>query len=108
MAATPHSNAEIISSGFVHIKNETRQTKEPSKACLFIYDATSIYTNIQIFPALHCIESFDLKNENHLAVPPAVLIDALRLFMTNIVFQFGDMYRLQKVGTAMGAPPAPP
>ena len=34
-------------------------------------------------------------------------MDALRLLMTNNVFQFGDTYWLQKVGTAMGAPPAP-
>ena len=35
-------------------------------------------------------------------------MDALRLLMTNNVFQFGDTYWLQKMGTAMGAPPAPP
>ena len=35
-------------------------------------------------------------------------MDALQLLMTNNVFQFGDTYWLQKVGTAMGAPPAPP
>ena len=35
-------------------------------------------------------------------------MDALRLLMTNNVFQFGDTFWLQKVGTAMGAPPAPP
>ena len=35
-------------------------------------------------------------------------MDALRLLMTNIVFQFGDTYWLQKVGTAMGVPPALP
>ena len=35
-------------------------------------------------------------------------MDTLRLLMTNNVFQFGDTYWLQKVGTAMGVPPAPP
>ena len=35
-------------------------------------------------------------------------MDALRLLMTNNVFQFGYTFWLQKVGTAMGAPPAPP
>ena len=35
-------------------------------------------------------------------------MDALRLLMNNNVFQFGDTYWLQKVGTAMGVPPAPP
>ena len=35
-------------------------------------------------------------------------MDALCLMMTNNVFQFGDTYWLQKVSTAMGAPPVPP
>ena len=35
-------------------------------------------------------------------------MDALRLLMTNNVLQFGDTFWLQKVGIAMGAPPAPP
>ena len=35
-------------------------------------------------------------------------MDALRLLMTNNALKFGDTYWLQKVGTAMGAPPAPP
>ena len=67
-----------------------------------------MYTNIQTGPALHYIERFALENEKHLAVSPAVLIDALKLLMTNNIFQFGDTYCLQKGGTAMGAPPAPP
>ena len=33
---------------------------------------------------------------------------ALRLLMTNNILKFGDTYWLQKVGTEMGAPPAPP
>ena len=51
---------------------------------------------------------FALENKEHLTVPPVVLMDALRLLMTNNVFQFGATFWLQKVGTAMGAPPAPP
>ena len=67
-----------------------------------------MYTNINTGLELHCIGQFSHKNEEHLTVPTAVLMDALRLLMTNNVFQFGDTYWLQKVGTAMGAPPVPP
>ena len=67
-----------------------------------------MYTNIKTDPALHRIEQFALENKEHLTVPPAFLMDALRLLMTNNVFQFGDKYWIQKVGTAMGALPAPP
>ena len=67
-----------------------------------------MYTNIKTGPALHRIGQFALENNKHLTVPPAVLMDALRLLITNNVFQFGDMYWLQKVGTSMGAPPATP
>ena len=67
-----------------------------------------MYTNIKTGAALHRIGQFALKNREHLTVPPAVLMDALRLIITNNVFQFGDTFWLQKVGTAMGAPPAPP
>ena len=65
-------------------------------------------TNIITGPALHCIGRFALDNEKHLTVPPAALMDALRLLMTNNVFQFGDTYWLHKTGTVMGAPPGPP
>ena len=67
-----------------------------------------MYTNIKTVPELHRIGQFALENKTHLNVPPAVLMDVLLLLMTNNVFQFGDTYWLQKVGTAMGAPPAPP
>ena len=55
-------------------------------------DATSMYINIKTGPALHRIGQFDLDNEKHLAVPPMVLMDALRLLIRNDVFQFGDTY----------------
>ena len=60
-----------------------------------------MYTNIRTGPALHCIGRFALDNEKHLTVPPADLMDALRLLMTNNVFQFGDTYWLHKTGTVM-------
>ena len=67
-----------------------------------------MYTNIKTGPAIHCIGLLSLEHKEHLTVPPAVLMDTLRLPMTNNVFQFGDTYWLPKVGTAIGAPPAPP
>ena len=66
-----------------------------------------MYTNIKTCLALHCIRKFALEHKEHLTVPTAVLMYALRLLMTNNVSQFGDTYWLQKVGTAMGASPAP-
>ena len=67
-----------------------------------------MYKNIKTGAALHRIGQFALENRDHLTIPLAVLMDALRLLMTNNVFQFGDTFWLQKVGTAMGAPPATP
>ena len=74
------------------LKNELDLKKIPSNARLFICEATSMYTNIKIVPALHRIRQFALENKKHLTVPLAVLMDALRLLMTNKVFQFGDTY----------------
>ena len=89
------------------LKKELDLQKLPSNARLFICDATSMYTNIKTGPALQHIGQFFLENKKHLTVSPAVLMDALRLIMTNNVFQFGDKYWIQKVGTEMGAPPTP-
>ena len=80
------------------LKKELDQQKVPSNARLFIFDATTMYTNIKIGPALYRIGQFSLNNKEHLTVPPAVFMDALCLLMTNKVFQFGDTYWLQKVG----------
>ena len=90
------------------LKKELDLQKIPSNARMFICDATSMYTNITTSPALHRIGQLALENKKHLTVPTPVLMDALNLLMTNIVFQFGDTYWLQKVGIEMGAPPAPP
>ena len=73
-----------------------------------MWDAPLMYTNIKIGPALYRIGQFALEHKEQLTVPPTVLMDTLILLMTTNVFQFGNTYWLQKVGTAMGAPPAPP
>ena len=67
-----------------------------------------MYTNIKTGLAFYRIGQFALENKENLTVPPAVLMDALQLLMTNNVFQLGETYCLLNVGTAMGAPPAPP
>ena len=90
------------------LKKELDLQKLPPNARLFICDATSMYTNIKTGLALHRSIQFSLEHKKYLTVPPVALMDALCLLMTNNVFQFGDTYWLQKVGTAMGAPPAPP
>ena len=90
------------------LKKELDLQKIPSNACLFICDATSMYTNIKTCPEIHCIGQFSHDNNEHLTVPTAFFMDALRLLITNNIFKVGDKYWLQKVGTAMGAPPAPP
>ena len=90
------------------LKKELDLPKLTSNARLFICDATSMYTNIKKGLELHCIRKFALEHKEQLTFTPAVLMYALRLPMTNNVFQFGDTYWLQKVGTAMGVPPAPP
>ena len=90
------------------LKKELDLQKIPSNTRLFICDATSMYTNIKTGLSLHRIVQFALEHKEHLTVPTGMLMYALLLLMTNNVFQFGDTYWLQKVGTAMGAPPAPP
>ena len=67
-----------------------------------------MYTIIKTGLALPHIGQFVVEHKEYLTVPPAMLMDALRLLMTNNVFKFGDTYWLQKVGTSMGAPPSPP
>ena len=67
------------------LKKELDLQEIPSNARLFICDATSMYTNIKTGAALNHIGQFALKNREHLTVPPAVLMDALRLLMEPLI-----------------------
>ena len=89
------------------LKKELDLQKLPSNARLFICDATSMYTNIKTGPALHRIGQSALEHKEHLTVPPAVLMDALRLLMNNNVFQFGDTYWHQKNNNSDGSATSP-
>ena len=57
------------------LKKELGLKTIPSNARLFIYDATSMYTNIKIDLTLYRIRHFARENKEHLTVPPAVLMD---------------------------------
>lgn len=92
---------------------ELKDLDLPPNAVLFTADAVSMYTNIPTNQALNYIGQnlqryrFGAGLENHL-YPNAAVMDGLRLIMKNNIFTFGDMCFLQKNGTAMGTPPAPP
>ena len=81
----------------------------PSNACLFTADAISMYTNINTDHALFSIKQY-LRNNTFVFrdLPIPAIMDALNIIMRNTIFQFGDTWWVQKSGTAMGAPPAPP
>lgn len=81
----------------------------PFRARLFTADAVSMYTNIPTTEALRAIKvHFDANTLRYQMIPLQATYEALRLVMKNNIFKFGDLTFLQKNGTAMGTPPAPP
>ena len=80
----------------------------PPGARLFTSDATSMYTNIRTGMAIIEIAQYIHQHDRRFSCIPAdALIDALTIVMRNNVFQFGDTFWHQQIGTAMGTPPAP-
>ena len=67
-----------------------------------------MYRNIRAGPALHRIWRFSLDNEEHHTVPPGVLMDILRLLMTNNVFQFGIHPLVTESGNSDGSATSSP
>ena len=79
-----------------------------TSATLFTCDAVGMYNNINTEHALHVISDF---METHILCKGLnwePIYEALEIIMTCNVFQFSDYYFIQKTGTAMGTPPAPP
>ena len=82
----------------------------PPNACLFTYDAVSMYTNINTEECLQRLESF-LSNpatiEKYPHLSPRALIEALHIVMYNNRMKFGNIHVRQHKGIAMGMAPAP-
>ena len=57
-----------------------------------------MYNNTKTGPELHRIGQFASENEEHLTVPPAALMDVLRLMMSNTVTNLGTHIGYRKWG----------
>lgn len=82
----------------------------PPNACIFTYDAISMYTNIDTTDCIHRLSKFISLPETQAQYPhlsPNALIDALDLIMHSNRMKFGDLYAHQLKGIAMGMSPAP-
>ena len=75
----------------------------PSSAKLITADAISMYTNIDTNHGLQILTEFiTLHSQTDENFPKKTIIELLTLVMKNNIFTFGDLYFLQKCGTAMG------
>ena len=82
----------------------------PPNACLFTYDAISMYTNIDTTQCLTRLTSFlndPTTSETYPHLSPTPLIEALHIVMKNNRMKFGDLFAHQHKGIAMGMSPAP-
>eukprot|EP00956_Cyclotella_meneghiniana_P015107 scaffold22917_cov55-Cyclotella_meneghiniana.AAC.3 len=78
----------------------------PPNARVFTGDANSMYNNIDTEHAITVITQWlrDLDSEGLLpyGFPLDAVLDAMKIIMRNNIFEFGDCYFLQLIGTAMG------
>lgn len=70
-----------------------------------------MYTNIPTDVALPLIKQYLVDKGKEFGLSEeyiSAVNDALDIVMTRNIVRFGDIYRKQISGTAMGTPPAPP
>lgn len=82
----------------------------PANACLFTYDAISMYTNIDTNQCIDRLTSFltdQSTKEKYPHLKSDTLIEALHLVMHNNRMKFGNIHVHQHKGIAMGMSPAP-
>ena len=86
------------------IKKLNKLGRCPLNARLFTADADSMYTNIDTPHAIEVISKWldNLSPNLHEHYPLEAVKEAMKIVMTNNIFQFGDAYFLQLLGTAMG------
>ena len=78
------------------------------RARLFTFDEVSMYTNIPTDYTLEIISKYLWDNECRFDYHAETLYSALAIVIKNNIIKFGDVYKKQISGTAMGKPPAPP
>ena len=88
------------------ILDETRALRLPPNAFLYTADAVAMFNNIDTDHAIHVILKWlDYLDEKGL-FPDGFNLQAVKeaivLIMRNNVFEFGNLYFLQLIGTAMG------
>lgn len=82
----------------------------PANACLFTYDAVSMYTNIDTQQCIDRLTSFltdEATLERFPHIKPNALIEAIDIVMNNNRMRFDDLIVHQHKGIAMGMAPAP-
>jgi hypothetical protein len=75
-------------------------------AQLFSTDASSMYTNIDMTLGITAISLFSYlyRDKLPLYIPTELFIGILPTVMENNIFGFGNSFRLETSGTAMGTP----
>jgi hypothetical protein len=107
LQAVAKSFPSYLQSSF-DLKTDLDSLNLPPNCRLFTADATSMYTNINTDAAITAIHDYIMHNQAQFPnLPLTPLTAALKLIMKHNVFQFGDTFWKQLMGTAMGAPPAP-
>ena len=88
------------------ILGEITPLRLPPNALLFVTDANSMYNNIDTDHAIKVITWWlnDLSDKKQLPsnFPLQAVLEAMTVIMQNNIFEFGDCYFLQLLGTAMG------
>ena len=98
----PHVKSYLKDS-FSLLKDLNNFPSLPESAKLLTADAVSMYTNIDTNHGLQILSEFIYSHATtDNTFPTKTLIKLLTLVMKNNIFTFGDLYFLQKCGTAMG------
>jgi hypothetical protein len=88
------------------ILDEVKPLELPTGALLFTADAVSMYNNIDTEHAIAVISwwlgDLHARGELPFAFPLEAVKSAMETIMRNNVFEWGDLYFLQLLGTAMG------
>ena len=88
------------------VLDDIEKLKLTISSLLFVTDAHSMYNNIDTDHAISVITWWikDLEGKGQLPedFPSVAVLSAMRIIMKNNIFEFGDMFFLQLLGTAMG------